>query len=154
MLYTAHAAMVRPQEPLWRDFAVRVLQWWIDHVPPDLVAYWDFDDPAIPNTSRDTAATAIAAASALRLASALGPAEGATYREFAERTVTQLVAGYLTPNAPDDTRVPGMLTGGCFTRKSVVRDIDAAQDVELIFGSYFLFESLAVLTGLLPAGRI
>ncbi len=33
MLYTAHAAMVRPKEPLWREYAVRVLDWWIDHVP-------------------------------------------------------------------------------------------------------------------------
>ncbi|WP_271585199.1 hypothetical protein [Bradyrhizobium sp. CCBAU 45389] len=153
MLYTAHAAMVRPKEPLWRDYAVRVLGWWIDHVPADLIAYWDFDDPAIPNTSRDTAATAIAAASALRLASALGPEEGAKYRVFAERTVTQLLK-YLTPTVPEDRRPPGILTGGCFTRKAIVRDIDAAENVELIFGSYFLFECLAILTGLLPSGRI
>ncbi|MDE5445635.1 glycosyl hydrolase [Bradyrhizobium hipponense] len=154
MLYTAHAAMVRPRETLWREYAVRVLDWWIDHVPADLVAYWDFDDPAIPHTSRDTAATAIAAASALRLASALGPDEGSKYREFAERTVTQLIADYLTPIAPGDQRAAGMLIGGCFTRKAVVREIDAARNVELIFGSYFLFECLALLTGLVPPGRI
>jgi unsaturated chondroitin disaccharide hydrolase len=47
-----------------------------------------------------------------------------------------------------------MLTGGCFTRKSVARDIDTAHDAELIFGSYFLFESLVILTGLVSAGRI
>lgn len=154
MLYTAHAAMVRPEEPLWREYAVRVLNWWIDHVPADLIAYWDFDDPAIPTTSRDTAATAIAAAASLRLASALGPTGGAKYRDFAERTVTQLVSGYLTPVGPDDQRPPGMLTGGCFTRKAVARDIDTAHDAELIFGSYFLFESLVILTDLLSAGRI
>lgn len=154
MLYTSHAAMVRPQQPLWREYAVRVLDWWIAHVPADLVSFWDFDDPAIPNTSRDTGATAIAAASALRLAAALGPKEGAKYRDFAERTVAALIEAYLTPTAADDRRVPGMLTGGCFTRKAVVRDIDAAQNVELIFASYFLFECLAVLTGLVPPGRI
>jgi unsaturated chondroitin disaccharide hydrolase len=153
ILYAAHASMVRPKEPLWREYAVRVLDWWIDHVPTDLVAYWDFDDPAIPDTSRDTAATAIVAAASLRLASALGSTEGAKYQNFAERTVAQLV-GYLTPVEPGDRRPPGMLTGGCFTRKPIARDIDAAQDAELIFGSYFLFESLAVLTGLVAAGRI
>ncbi|MET4518413.1 hypothetical protein [Bradyrhizobium sp. I1.7.5] len=154
MLYTAHAAMVRPKEPRWREYAVRVLDWWIDHVPTDLVAYWDFDDPAIPSTSRDTAATAIAAAASLRLASALGANGGAKYREFAERTATRLVSGYLTPIEPGDLRPIGMLTGGCFTRKAVARDIDTAQDAELIFGSYFLFESLVILTGLVTAGRI
>ncbi|MCP3392169.1 glycoside hydrolase family 88 protein [Bradyrhizobium sp. CCGB12] len=154
MLYTAHAAMVRPKESLWREYAVRVLNWWIDHAPADLVAYWDFDDPAIPMTSRDTAATAIAAAASLRLASALGPVDGAKYRDFAERTVAQLVCGYLTPIGPGDQRPLGMLTGGCFTRKAHARDIDAAPDAELIFGSYFLFESLVILTGLVSAGRI
>jgi len=154
MLYTAHAAMVRPEERMWREYAVRVLDWWIAHVPADLVAFWDFDDPAIPNTSRDTGATAIAAASALRLAAALGPVEGAKYRDFAERTVAALVGGYLTPTSSGDRRVTGMLTGGCFTRKAVVRKIDDARNVELIFASYFLFESLAVLTGLVPPGKI
>lgn len=154
MLYTAHAAMIRPEEPLWREYAVRVLDWWIDHVPTDLVAYWDFDDPSIPSASRDTAATAIAAAACLRLASALGPTRGAKYRDFTERTVTQLVSAYLTPTGSGDQRPPGILTGGCFTRKAVARDIDAAQDAELIFGSYFLFESLMILTGLVTAGRI
>lgn len=154
MLYTAHAAMVRPQEPMWRDYAKRVLNWWIDHVPGDLIAFWDFDDPAIPTTSRDTAATAIAAAASLRLAAALGRTDGTKYRDFAERTVSKLVTGYLTSIGPGDQRPPGMLTGGCFTRKQVARDIDTAPNAELIFGSYFLFECLAVLTGLVPAGRI
>ncbi|WP_370141868.1 hypothetical protein [Bradyrhizobium yuanmingense] len=154
ILYTAHAAMVRPKEPLWREYAVRVLDWWIDHVPADLVAYWDFDDPAIPSTSRDTAATAIAAAASLRLASALGASAGAKYRDFAERTVAKLVSTYLTPVVPSDERPPGMLTGGCFTRKALARDIDTAHDAELIFGSYFLFEALAILTGLVTMGRI
>ncbi|MDA9490380.1 hypothetical protein [Bradyrhizobium sp. CCBAU 11361] len=154
ILYTAHAAMVRPKEPLWREYAVRVLDWWIDHVPADLVAYWDFDDPAIPNTSRDTAATAIVAAASLRLASASSPSGGAKYRDFAERTVAELVSAYLTPIVPSDKRPPGMLTGGCFTRKALARDIDTTHDAELIFGSYFLFEAIAILTGLVSMGRI
>ncbi|MVT55542.1 glycosyl hydrolase [Bradyrhizobium yuanmingense] len=154
MLYTAHAAMVRPKQALWRQYAVRVLDWWIHHVPADLVAYWDFDDPAIPATSRDTAATAIAAAASLRLASALGPVDGAKYQDFAERTVAELASRYLTPIGPADQRPLGMLTGGCFTRNASARDIDTAPDAELIFGSYFLFESLGTLTGLVPMGRI
>ncbi|MGY3078005.1 hypothetical protein ACVWZZ_004413 [Bradyrhizobium sp. LM6.10] len=68
--------------------------------------------------------------------------------------MTQLVSGYLTPVGPDDQRPPGMLTEGCFTRKAVARDIDTAHDAELIFGNYFLFESLVILTGLVSAGRI
>lgn len=155
MLYSAHAAMVRPQQPDWLDYAKRTIDWWIEHVPSDLVSYWDFDDPAIPATSRDTAATAMAAAACLRLAHALGEHEGKIYWDFAERTVHALVSGYLTPTTERDRRPEGILTGGCFTHRATARSSDAgADDVELIFGSYFLFESLAVLAGTLSPGRV
>ena len=45
----------------------QVVTWWLAHVPSDHVAYWDFDDPAIPDAPRDTSATAIAAAALLKL---------------------------------------------------------------------------------------
>ncbi|GAA1365537.1 glycoside hydrolase family 88 protein [Arthrobacter rhombi] len=155
MLYSAHAAMVRPQQPEWRDFAKRTIDWWIEHVPSDLVSYWDFDDPKIPAASRDTAATSMAAAACLRLAHALGAEEGKVYREFAERTVKALSSGFLTPTSEGDRRPQGILAGGCFTQRATVRSSDAgAEDVELIFGSYFLFESLAVLAGTLSPGRV
>ena len=59
----------------------------MSHVPADRVAFWSFDDPAIPTTERDTAATAIAAAALLKLAQ-VGPEDRrARYRDFAEVTV-------------------------------------------------------------------
>ena len=39
-------------------------------MPKDRVAFWDFDDPAIPDTERDTAATAVASSGLLKLAEA------------------------------------------------------------------------------------
>lgn len=44
-----------------------VADWFIDHLPPDHIPYWDFDDPAIPNAPRDTSAAAIAASGLLEL---------------------------------------------------------------------------------------
>jgi unsaturated chondroitin disaccharide hydrolase len=44
-----------------------VADWWIAHVPTDYVAFWDFDDPKITETYRDTSATAAAAAALLKL---------------------------------------------------------------------------------------
>jgi unsaturated chondroitin disaccharide hydrolase len=153
MLYSAHAAVVRPSDTRWRDVARRTIDWWMAHVPDDGIAYWDFDDPAIPNTDRDTAATTIAIAAALRFSYALGD-DGATYRNFAERTTRAVIDRYLTPTHVGDLRPVGMLTGGCFTHRSTVRQEDAATNVELVFGSYFLLESLMTLTGVIPAGRI
>lgn len=150
MLYSAQASVARPSEPLWREYASRTIDWWIDNVPADKVAFWDFSDPAIPNTSRDTAATAMAAAAMLKLDHALG---GQTrYEEQAKQTVNALVDGYLTVG--NDETPTGILTGGCFTRRAAARSLDVATDVELIFGSYYLFESLAVLTGTIAANVI
>jgi unsaturated chondroitin disaccharide hydrolase len=41
------------------DAAQRVTQYYIANVPSDFVPYWDFDDPAIPNSPRDSSAAAI-----------------------------------------------------------------------------------------------
>lgn len=155
MIYSTQATLARPDEPLWLEYATRTADWWIANAPADRVAFWDFSDPAIPDTSRDTAATAMATSALLNLSYALGDNEKAgAYEAFARETASALVDGYLTPCRPGDERPVGILTGGCFTRKSIVRSHDAATDVELIFGSYYLFEALAVLAGSLPAGRI
>ena len=123
--------------------AERVADWWMAHAPADKVAFWDFDDPSIPETNRDTSATAIAAAALLKLG-ALIPARRQEYGAFAEATVEALASRYLTPVSRDDRREPGILTGGCFNKRNGV-----ATAHELIWGDYFLFEALLALEGAL-----
>jgi unsaturated chondroitin disaccharide hydrolase len=115
--------------------ATMAADWWIAHVPSDRVAFWDFDDPAIPNTHRDTSATAIAAASMLKL-SALTHDDGQrrTLRADAEATVRALIENHLGPE--------GGLWDGCFNKR-----IGLATQHELIWGTYYLFEALHVLAG-------
>ncbi len=124
------------------DVAVRTADWWLAPAPADRVAFWDFDDPAIPATNRDTSATAIVAAALLKLA-ALVPDAGRrqAYRAAGEATARALVDGYL------DAR--GILGQGCYNKR-----IGLATRHELIWGSYYLFEALTVLTGALPPARV
>jgi unsaturated chondroitin disaccharide hydrolase len=114
------------------------------------VAFWDFDAPATAATKRDTSATAIAAAALLKL-SALAPGGESRerYRVAAEATVRTLVEGYLTPTGPEDGRPPGILTGGCYNHRTGL-----ATENELIWGDYYLFESLQVLAGNLDPAAI
>lgn len=149
MLFTAISYSRLDGEPAWLDYAVRSAEWWMSHVPDDLVAPWDFDDPnALAQGPRDTAGTAIAASALLKLAAVVPDADAAQrYRSFVERTVRSLVTDHVTPVGPDDTRPPGMLTGGCFTVRPDVRAQDATTNAELIFGSYYLLECLTVLAG-------
>ena len=155
MLFSTQSWLAdRPREA-WRTAAVRGAEWWLAHAPADRVAFWDFDDPAIPNTERDTAATSIALAALLKLARVASlEAERARYRQAAEATAQALVERYLTPTGPDDRRPPGMLTEACFNKRADARPHDRANRCEFIVGSYYLFESLLVLAGRLDPLRV
>ncbi|SEK36543.1 unsaturated chondroitin disaccharide hydrolase [Olivibacter domesticus] len=49
------------------DFAEKVAKVYLDRLPDDLVPYWDFDDPAVPNAPRDASAAAVTASALLEL---------------------------------------------------------------------------------------
>jgi unsaturated chondroitin disaccharide hydrolase len=148
MLFATQSWLADRTRDAWIGAAVRGADWWLAHAPADRVAFWDFDDPAIPRTERDTAATAIALAALLRLARvAPGEAGRARYREAAEATGRALVERYLTPTHAGDRRVPGMLTEACFNKRTDARPHDRANRCEFIVGSYYFFESLLALAG-------
>jgi unsaturated chondroitin disaccharide hydrolase len=144
MLGYVLAAKYAPDEPRFLEVAKRVSDWWINHVPTDGVTYWDFSDPGIPNVPRDTSATAIALAALLKLSALTTAEDREAYRRAAEETAKTLVLKYLTPVSERDERPSGMLTEGCFNGRT-----GQATRNELIWGNYFLFEALLVLTGIL-----
>ncbi|MGY1631829.1 glycoside hydrolase family 88 protein [Geodermatophilus sp. SYSU D01186] len=150
VLYAAVAACRMPGDDVWTPIAVRVADWWLESVPDDLVAFWDFDDPRIPETHRDTSGTAIVASGLLRLGAALGEA-GSRYTDAGRRTVEALVDHHLTPHRAGAATSPGRLLDGCFNPRPEARPQDAVTSAELIFGSFFLFECLHLLTGRVPA---
>ena len=129
-------------EVAFLETAKRCTEWWIEHIPGDLIAFWDFDDPAIPNTNRDTSATAIAASAMLKIA-AMEKSEALRkrYYEAAESTAEALLEGYLEAD--------GGLWEGCYNKR-----IDLAVKHELIWGSYYLYETLHVLGGMLDPLRV
>lgn len=150
MLYASQCYGLRPGRSDWLAHARTVTDWWMGNVPADGISYWDFDDPAIPDTQRDTAATTIGCAGMLKLAASLDgtdPAAAQRYRATATGTLTAVVNHHLTPTDALDQRPVGMLVDGCFTKRADARAHDAVTNAELIFGSYFLTESLAVALG-------
>jgi unsaturated chondroitin disaccharide hydrolase len=148
ILYSALAA-ARDEKlrPRLLGHATAAADWWIAHLPADGVAFWDFDDPTIPNCPKDTAATSIASAGLLKLAAVLGAPAGQRYRKAAEKSLLALVARHLTPTSPADKRPRGMLIDACFNNRSDSRPEDATSSAEFIVGSYFLMEGLMIMTG-------
>jgi unsaturated chondroitin disaccharide hydrolase len=155
MLFAAQSYVAERGREAWLAAAIRGADWWLAHVPSDRVAFWDFDDPAIPATERDTAATAIALAALLRL-SRVVPSESMRerYRGAAEASARALAERHLTPTGPGDTRPPGRLVDACFNKRPDARAQDRASRCEFIVGSYYFLESVLALDGRLDPTRV
>lgn len=154
MLYSTMSYLHDRSQARWLESAMRGADWWMAHVPADRVSYWDFDDPAIPDTERDTAATSISTAALLRLSAVAPEAKARAYRAFAEETAAALVDRHLTPVGAGDRRTPGMLTNACFNKRPDARPHDAGTNCEFIVGDYYFFESLLALAGVVDPVRL
>ena len=114
--------------------ARRAADWYLAHLPADLVPYWDFDAPGIPDAPRDSSAAAIAASGLLELAE-LDPdaAQGARYHAAAEATLASLSSDrYLARGHPDQS----ILLHGTQDRPR------GRYDTGLVFGDYYFIEAL------------
>src|SRR5882724_5436808 len=152
LVYTAVALAHRPQEKRWMEQLLKGADWWLANVPPGMVAFWDFNDPAIPNTETDTAATSIVCSALLKLALLIPSADlRAKYRSAGEQMAAALAERFLTPVGRNDGRPEGMLVGACFNKRGDARAQDSVTNAETIFGSYYLFEALNVLDGTIEA---
>lgn len=150
MLGYALSALWLPEEPRFLETAQRIADWWIANVPADGVSYWDFGDPRIPDTWRDTSAPAMVSAALLKIAGLTkDPEQSARYRAAAEHGVRTMVSEWLTPLGPNETRPAGMLVGGCYHPT-----VGHAVDCEAVWPDYYLFEALTVLTGRLGEAEI
>ena len=97
-----------PERGAFLDTAVRVADWWIEHVPDDWVAFWDFSDPGIPAVERDTSASAIAAVALLKLAQLVQDSDRRSrYGEAAAATVRALVGRLSHPHRARRPPAPG-----------------------------------------------
>ena len=133
-------------EPLLLEAAERAAGWFLAHVPPDGVPYWDFEAPGIPETERDTSAAAIAAAGLLELSTlAAGPA-AADYRATAETILRSLATpapagGYLARGVEGHPTSPGLLLHGCGGHPASFSGA-GVPDESLIWGDYYLIQAL------------
>lgn len=78
-------------KPEFLEFAQKITDVYLKDLPADLVPYWDFNDPAIPNAPRDASAAAVVASALLELSTQVKEkAKSNFYRQKAEQMLTSL----------------------------------------------------------------
>lgn len=123
--------------PAFLTTAQSVAEFTARHLPEDLVPYWDYDSPHIPNTYRDSSAAAVTVCGLLELAAVNN--EGASrWAGLAERILISLCENYLIRDA----------TGPSSILREGARSVPAnLMEHGLIYGDYYFLEALTAVTG-------
>jgi len=88
------------KDPKFLAFAHKIARPYLDRLPVDLIPYWDFNAPGIPNEPRDASAAAIAASALIELSSfTKDPVQKEEYLTKAAKMLNELTAHYQSGNA-------------------------------------------------------
>lgn len=137
-IYGFTNAYARTGRPELLAAARKTADYFIAHLPPDGVPYWDFRHPDIPNTERDASAAAIAASGLLDLARRTDSTSSARYRSVAEKMLLSLARDYTA--GPESAAILAHSVGG--------RPQNSEVDVGIVYSDFYYVEALLRLKGL------
>ncbi len=105
------------------------------NMPEDLIPYWDYNAPGIPNAPRDASAGAVAASALLELSRYVNKADGKRYWNAAEKMLASLCSpAYLAKEGENNDFIL-MHSVGSLPHNSEV-------DVPLTYADYYFVEAL------------
>ncbi|RAU93296.1 glycoside hydrolase family 88 protein [Paenibacillus sp. YN15] len=137
-LYGAALSYQHTGDPLFLDAAERAADFFLNHLPEDLVPYWDFRLPATDGAPRDSSASAIAATGLLDLAALTAGGASDRYRNGAMAILQSLSsAAYAGGDGEEALLLHG--TGNLPGNQNI--------DKPLIYGDYYYLEALSKLRG-------
>jgi len=116
------------------DAAKKIAAYIQSNLPEDFVPYWDYNDPAQPNTSRDASAAAITA-SALYMLSSLTDEKKVEYAALADQILNSLSS---------EAYLAEVGTNGGFLLKHCVGNMPGKSEVDtpLNYADYYYLEAL------------
>lgn len=122
-------------DPRFLTVARETADYFIARLPDDSIPHWDFDADRAPETPRDAAAGAIAAAGLLELSRLLDD-------EPAARRYYDVARNILRSLAQEPYLVKGSETHGILRHATGDRPHDSEVDVSLIYADYYFVEAL------------
>ncbi len=122
------------------DLFYRVTDFFIEHLPEDLIPYWDFDFDTGSTEPRDSSAAAVAVCGILEMVKYLDEEHGKKYQDAADRIMAALITRC---GNRDLTQSNGILLHGTYARDSkentcTNRGVDECNT----WGDYFYMEAL------------
>lgn len=123
------------QNPLFLETSKRMARYFLERLPEDHVAYWDFNVPVTENTYRDSSASAIVAAGLQELLEHLreGDPDKAYFQRELLSSMSSLVQNYSTMGEEAE----GLLKHGSYHVRGGL-----SPDDFMIWGDYFYLEAL------------
>lgn len=115
------------------DFAQKVTDVYLKQLPEDLIPYWDFMDPNIPDSPKDASAACVVASALIELSGYVGGEKGAYYLDMAKKMLNSLSSDIYQSR----TKSPAFLlhsTG----HHPAGSEIDAS----IIYADYYYIEAL------------
>lgn len=121
------------KDPKYLDFAQKVTDVYLERLPEDKVPYWDFDDPAIPNSPRDASAASVVASALLELSTYLPNGTGKRYKDAA----IEMLASLNSDSYQSGKSKPSFLlhSTGHWPNHSEI-------DASIIYADYYYIEAL------------
>lgn len=128
------------RKPEYIDIFCRVTDYFIEHLPEDLVPYWDFDFEKGSDEPRDSSAAAITICGILEMAQYLEPEKAKRYLDAADKMLAALIMRCANT---DLKKSNGILLHGTYARDSkentcTNRGVDECNT----WGDYFYMEAL------------
>lgn len=121
------------KDPKFLDFAQKVTDVYLERLPEDLVPYWDFNDPTIPETSRDASAACVVASALIELSGYVGGDKGKRYIEEAKEMLASLSS---------DKYLSGKRNNSFLLHSTGHRPAGSEIDYSIIYADYYYLEAL------------
>ena len=141
---TALAYRYTGKEEYIEDFR-HVTEYFLEHLPSDLVPYWDLEFGDGSGEPKDSSSASIAACGMLEMAKYMGAEEGARYREIAGKIMKSLADNYRVKSLEESN---GLVLHSTYSKKSPYNTCTPEGVDECnIWGDYFYMEALTRLWG-------